>query len=176
MSQFAPVSIIIWKNQRKYWENMQEMGIDEFDRKILSALQDDGRLSNADLSNTVNLSASQCARRRVRLEEGGWIRSYHAGLDRERLGFGLVNLISVTLSTHNRDNARQFAKLIGELPEVMDAYALTGEMDYMLKVITKDLKGLSIFVNEYLLPHESVQNVKTAIVLETIKEGGGLPL
>lgn len=102
--------------------------------------------------------------------------AYHAALDRERLGFGLVNLISVTLSTHNRDNARQFTKLIRELPEVMDAYALTGEMDYMLKVITKDLKGLSIFVNEYLLPHESVQNVKTAIVLETIKEGGGLPL
>ncbi len=155
---------------------MQESGIDEFDRKILRALQKDGRLSNADLSDRVNLSASQCARRRVRLEEGGWISAYHAVLDRERLGFGLVNLISVTLSTHNRDNARQFAKLIGGLPEVMDAYALTGEMDYMLKVITKDLKSLSTFVNEHLLPHETVQNVKTAIVLETIKEGGGLPL
>jgi DNA-binding Lrp family transcriptional regulator len=155
---------------------MHEASIDEFDRKILRALQMDGRLSNADLSDRVNLSASQCARRRVRLEQEGWISAYHAVLDRERLGFGLVNLISVTLSTHNRDNARRFAKLIEELPEVMDAYALTGEMDYMLKVVTKDLKSLSIFVNEYLLPHETVQNVKTAIVLETIKEGGGLPL
>lgn len=155
---------------------MHESGIDAFDRKILSALQSDGRLSNTDLSDKVNLSASQCARRRVRLEEGGWIKAYHAVLDRERLGFGLVNLISVTLSTHNRDNASQFAELVSSLPEVIDAYAMTGEMDYMLKVMTRDLKSLSVFVNEYLLPHETVQNVKTAIVLDTIKEGAGLPL
>lgn len=155
---------------------MQESGIDDFDRKILSALQSEGRLSNADLSDKVNLSASQCARRRMRLEEGGWIKAYHAVLDRERLGFGLVNLISVTLSTHNRDNASQFAELVSGLPEVIDAYAMTGEMDYVLKVITRDLNSLSVFVNEYLLPHETVQNVKTAIVLDTVKEGGGLPL
>jgi DNA-binding Lrp family transcriptional regulator len=155
---------------------MQESGIDDFDRKILSALQSEGRLSNADLSDKVNLSASQCARRRMRLEEGGWIKAYHAVLDRERLGFGLVNLVSVTLSTHNRDNASQFAELVSGLPEVIEAYAMTGEMDYVLKVITRDLKSLSVFVNEYLLPHETVQNVKTAIVLETVKEGGGLPL
>lgn len=155
---------------------MHESSIDAFDRKILSALQSDGRLSNTDLSDKVNLSASQCARRRVRLEDGGWIKAYHAVLDRERLGFCLVNLISVTLSTHNRDNASQFAELVSGLPEVIDAYAMTGEMDYMLKVMTRDLKSLSVFVNEYLLPHETVQNVKTAIVLDTIKEGAGLPL
>lgn len=155
---------------------MQETGIDNFDRKILVALQADGRLSNADLSDRVNLSASQCARRRVRLEEAGWIKAYHAELDRELLDFGLVNLISVTLAHHNRDNAKQFAELIASLPEVTDAYVLTGEMDYMLKVMTRDLKSLSAFVNEILLPHGSVQNVKTAIVLETIKENGGLPL
>ncbi len=92
------------------------------------------------------------------------------------LGFGLINLISVTLASHNRDSAKQFAELIMRLPEVMEAHALTGEMDYMLKVVTRDLKGLSSFVNDYLLPHDAVQNVKTSIVLDTIKEGGGLPL
>lgn len=97
-------------------------------------------------------------------------------LDRDRLGFSLVNVISVTLSTHNRDNARRFAELLGRLPQVQEAHALTGEMDYILKVVTPDLKSLSQFVNDVLLPHESVQHVKTAIVLETLKETGALPI
>lgn len=150
--------------------------IDQFDRKILALLQADARLTNNDLSERVNLSASQCSRRRQRLEEEGYIRNYRAVLDRDRLGFSLVNVITVTLATHNRDNARRFAELIMRLPEVQEAHALTGEMDYILKVVTPDLKSLSEFVNNELLPHESVQHVKTAIVLETLKENGALPI
>ncbi len=150
--------------------------IDQFDRKILSLLQEDARLTNSDLSERVNLSPSQCSRRRQRLEEDGLIKGYRAILDRDRLGFSLVNVISVTLSTHNRDNARRFADLLSRLPEVQEAHALTGEMDYILKVVTPDLKSLSRFVNDVLLPHEAVQHVKTAIVLETLKETTALPL
>ncbi|APH73203.1 Lrp/AsnC family transcriptional regulator [Aquibium oceanicum] len=150
--------------------------MDQFDRKILSLLQDDARLTNNDLSERVNLSPSQCSRRRLRLEEEGYIRGYKAVLDREKMGFPLVNIISVTLATHNRDNARRFADLLSRLPEVQEAHALTGEMDYVVKVVTPDLKSLSEFVNGVLLPHESVQHVKTAIVLETLKENGGLPV
>lgn len=150
--------------------------LDQFDRKLLSLLQEDARLTNNDLSERVNLSPSQCSRRRQRLEEAGLIKGYRAVLDRERLGFPLVNVISVTLATHNRDNARRFAELLRGLPEVQEAHALTGEMDYVLKVVTRDLKSLSEFVNDVLLPHESVQHVKTAIVLETLKEAGPLPL
>ena len=150
--------------------------IDHFDRKILALLQADARLTNNDLSERVNLSASQCSRRRLRLEEEGLIRGYRAVLDRDLLGFPLVNIISVTLATHNRDNARRFAELLARLPEVQEAHALTGEMDYIVKVVTPDLKSLSDFVNGVLLPHEAVQHVKTAIVLETLKETGSLPL
>lgn len=150
--------------------------IDQFDRKILSLLQEDARLTNSDLSERVNLSPSQCSRRRQRLEEDGLIKGYRAILDRDRLGFSLVNVISVTLSTHNRDNARRFADLLSRLPEVQEAHALTGEMDYILKVVTPDLKSLSRFVNDVLLPHEAVQHVKTAIVLETLKDTTALPL
>jgi len=150
--------------------------IDPYDRKILALLQDDARLTNNDLSERVNLSPSQCSRRRQRLEEGGFIKAYRAVLDRDRVGFPLVNIISVTLATHNRDNARRFAELLSRLPEVQEAHALTGEMDYILKVVTPDLKSLSDFVNGVLLPHESVQHVKTAIVLETLKETGSLPI
>jgi len=154
----------------------QSVHLDEADRKILSLLQEDARLTNNDLSERVNLSASQCSRRRQKLEEEGVITAYRAILDRDRLGHSLVNMITVTLATHNRDNARRFAELVSRLPEVQEAHALTGEMDYILKVVTPDLKSLSDFVNEVLLPHESVQHVKTAIVLQTLKERSGLPL
>ncbi|HEU4987036.1 MAG TPA: Lrp/AsnC family transcriptional regulator [Rhizobiaceae bacterium] len=150
--------------------------LDPYDRKILALLQTDARLTNNDLSERVNLSPSQCSRRRQRLEDEGLIRDYRAVLDRERLGFPLVNVISVTLATHNRDNARRFAELVSRLPEVQEAYALTGEMDYLIKVVTPDLKSLSEFVSDVLLPHEAVQHVKTAIVLETLKESSALPL
>jgi DNA-binding Lrp family transcriptional regulator len=150
--------------------------IDPFDRKILAALQADARLTNSELAEHVHLSASQCSRRRQRLEDAGYIKGYRATLDRDKLGFPLVNVISVTLATHNRDNARRFAELLARLPQVQEAYALTGEMDYFVKVVTPDLKSLADFVNEILLPHESVQHVKTAIVLQTLKETDALPL
>jgi DNA-binding Lrp family transcriptional regulator len=150
--------------------------IDGFDRKILALLQADARLTNNDLSERVNLSPSQCSRRRQRLEEEGLIRGYRAVLDRDRLGFPLVNIISVTLATHNRDNARRFAELMERLPDVLEAHALTGERDYFVKVVTPDLKSLAEFVNDVLLPHESVQHVKTSIVLQTLKETAALPL
>lgn len=155
---------------------MDPAQIDQFDRAILALLQEDARLTSNELSQRVNLSPSQCSRRRQRLEEEGLIRGYRAVLDRDRLGFSLVSVISVTLATHNRDNARRFAHLLAGLPEVQEAHALTGEMDYFLKVVTPDLRSLSDFVNNILLPHESVQHVKTAIVLETLKETGALPL
>ena len=99
--------------------------------RYLALLQEDARLTNSDLSERVNLSPSQCSRRRQRLEEEGLIRGYRAVLDRDRLGFSLVNIVSVTLATHNRDNARRFAELLARLPEVQEAHALTGEMDYI---------------------------------------------
>ena len=155
---------------------MESAHLDEFDRKILALLQVDARLTNNPLSARVPHTPSQCSRRRQRLEEEGLIRGYRALLDREKLGFVLVSMVSVTLATHNRDNARRFADLVSRLPEVQEAHALTGEMDYILKVVTPDLKMLSEFVNGVLLPHDSVQHVKTAIVLDTLKEAGPLPL
>ncbi|MEM6463763.1 MAG: Lrp/AsnC family transcriptional regulator [Pseudomonadota bacterium] len=150
--------------------------LDQFDMRIMAELQRDARLTNGDLSERINLSPSQCSRRRIRLEEEGYISGYFAGLDRTKLGLDIVNIITVTLDTHNRDNARRFAELIDLLPEVQEAHALTGEMDYMLKVVTADLQALSGFVNDVLLPHQSVRNVKSAIVLQTLKDTHALPL
>ena len=150
--------------------------LDRFDTRILKALQADGRLGNAELAVHAKLSASQCSRRRQSLESSGVISGYHASLSRDKTGFSLINFITVTLSRHNKDNAVRFAELITGMPEVLEAHALTGEMDYMLKVVTRDLAGLSAFVNDQLLQHESIQNVKTSVVLNTIKETTALPL
>ena len=107
---------------------------DDTDRNILSALQQDGRLTNNELAEKVGLSASQCSRRRSRLEESGCIAGYHALLDREIAGVGLISMVSITLNSHNADNAKLFASLVAQLPNVLEAHSLTGEMDYQLKV------------------------------------------
>ena len=158
-------------------ENVQEMdGIDEFDRKILQALQSDGRLTNAELADRVGLSASQCSRRRTQLENTGVITGYHAHLDGERVGIGLVSLVSITLSHHDEKNADRLRQLLQQIPNVQHAYALTGEMDYLVSIATRDLNELSELINKTLLPHAAVQNVKTAIALETIKDTGYVPV
>lgn len=150
--------------------------LDKLDLKLLAELQRDGRLTNNDLSERIALSPSQCSRRRARLEAEGFIRGYRADIDRQKMGLGLMVVISVTLATHNRDNAKRFSELLADLPEVLEAYSLTGEMDYHLKVVTRDLAALSHFVNEVLLPHDSVQHVKTSIVLNVLKDFEGLAL
>ena len=150
--------------------------MDEFDVKLLQALQSDGRLSNFELADMVGLSASQCSRRRAALENAGTIASYHAHLDGEALGLGIVVFVQVTLATHSPDNSRRFLKLIESLEEVQEAYALTGEADYLIKVTITDLKALSRLLNDIFLPHDSVAHVRSSIVLNRLKQTSQLPL
>lgn len=150
--------------------------LDGFDIRLLASLQTDSRLTNQELAERVGLSASQCSRRRTRLEAEGFIRSYASQANREKLGYGLTVFVSVMLNTHNRDNARKFAELVRRLPNVLEAHALTGEMDYQIKLVAKNLRELSDIINNDLMPHDSVQTVKSSIVLDTIKETTALPL
>ena len=150
--------------------------MDGFDRKIIRALQGNGRLTNGELGELVGLSASQCSRRRAALEERGVIRGYTALVDPEMVGVGLTSIISVTLASHDDDNADSLRELVSNLENVQEAFSLTGEMDYSIKVVSPDLKALSRFISDVLLPHEAVQNVKTAIVLDTIKSTPALPI
>jgi DNA-binding Lrp family transcriptional regulator len=99
--------------------------LDKLDLRLLQELQKDGRLTNNELGERIALSPSQCSRRRTRLAAEGYMLSYRAYLDRQKLGQDMPVIISVTLATHNRDNARRFSQLINGLPEVLEAYALT---------------------------------------------------
>jgi DNA-binding Lrp family transcriptional regulator len=150
--------------------------MDSFDQRLLAAIQQDGARTNQELADIVGLSASQISRRRQQLEQDGIIAGYAARLDAEKLGFGVRVFVHIALAAHSPDNSRRFADLVRRTPEIMEAHALTGESDYLLKVAVRSLKELSALVNDVLLPHESVDRVRSEIVLETLKESQALPL
>jgi DNA-binding Lrp family transcriptional regulator len=150
--------------------------MDEFDVKLLDALQNDGRLTNNDLAERVGLSASQCSRRRSALEEAGVIASYHAKLAAEPLGLDVLVFVQVTLATHSPDNAQAFVKLASGIEEVQEAYSLTGEADYLVKMAVPDLKALSRILNDVFLPHRSVAHLRSSVVLNRVKETTRVPL
>jgi DNA-binding Lrp family transcriptional regulator len=152
------------------------ISLDAFDLKILRALQDDGRLTNQELADVAGLSASQCSRRRMRLEEEKVISGYRAELASEALGFGVIAFIQITLATHSPDNAKKFRALVNRIDDIQEAYSLTGDADYVLKAVLRDLKSLSDIVNDVLMPHPSVAHVRSSIVLDRLKESGKLPL
>jgi len=150
--------------------------LDSFDLRLLAALQRDGRLTNQQAGEQIGLSASQCSRRRGALEAAGVIQGYRADLRPEALGLRILVFIQITLSAHSGDNAQRFRELVGRLEEVQEAYAMTGDTDYLLKAIVPELKDLATLVNDILLPHESVARVRSSIVLEKLKATGRLPL
>ena len=150
--------------------------MDQFDVKLLEALQADGRLTNNDLAERVGLSASQCSRRRTVLEQAGIIASYHAQLAAEAVGLDVLVFVQVTLATHSPDNAQAFVNLVGGIEEVQEAYSLTGESDYLVKMAVPDLKALSRILNDVFLPHRSVAHVRSSVVLNRVKETTRLPL
>src|SRR5260370_6974 len=125
--------------------------VDAFDLKILSALQDDGRLTNQQLADAVGLSASQCSRRRMRLEEDRVISGYHAHLATEALGFNLSACVHTPRAPQSPDTAKRFRALVNRVDESQEAYSLTGDADYVSKAVLRDLKSLSDIVNNVLM-------------------------
>lgn len=155
---------------------MSERVIDPTDRRILQALQENARLSHVELSERVHLSASQCHRRLRKLEEDGVIEGYGARLDPERVGLGVTAFVSVSLGQHGENPAERFAAAIASIPEVLECYSVTGESDYLLRVIAPDLKSFSEFLMHRLMAVPGVTGVKSSIALECLKRSSALPL
>ena len=154
----------------------QTTALDGFDLKLLTLLQEDGRMSVQDLADRVGLSASQCSRRRARLEGDGIIAGYHARLDPDRLGFGVTAFVQVTLARHSPDNARLFRDLVERTGTIQQAYAVTGDADYILRASLPDLRALAALVNDVLLPHGTVAQVRSLVALERLKDTSRLPV
>ena len=154
--------------------------LDAIDRRILQALQLQGRATYDEIAAQVGLSASATLRRVKRLEESGVIAGYAARLLPERVGLGLTAYISVRLEkhtdTHKRSPMDTFAAAAQTWPEVVECSALTGEMDCLLRVVVQDMAHYSGFVMDTLLKHPSVQDCKTSFVLRRLKDAAALPV
>ncbi|MFN7598764.1 MAG: Lrp/AsnC family transcriptional regulator [Cereibacter sp.] len=129
-----------------------------------------------ELGEILNLSPSQVARRRSRLEAEGVIAGYRARLDPGRLGLTVQAFVQVQMTAHNADNAANFVRLVVTLPEVVGCWTLTGEADYLLRVWVTDLPALNAFIHQRLLAHPAVARVQSQIVMDQPKADSGLPL
>lgn len=150
--------------------------LDQIDRRLLALLQEDATRTAQALGERLNLSASQAARRRQRLEAQGYISATCAVLDPARIGLGVQAFIQVVMATHTETNARDFASLTRTQSEIVGAWTLTGEADYLLRVYCRDLDGLNRLVQTVLLPHPAVSRVQSQIVMDRIKPDAPLPL
>ena len=155
---------------------MQNIEFDRIDLKLLRFLQEHGRASNLELAQAINLSASQCHRRHRRLEELRVITGYETRLDSAALGLGVVAFVHVAMEKGHNANLRKFTDAIRALPEVLECFSVTGDFDYVIKVVARDLKSLSQFLMDTLMGLPGVSNVRSSVCLDQIKSTGSLPL
>jgi len=155
---------------------MPAVPLDRIDLRILEILQEDGRLSNQEIAERVSLSPSPCLRRVRRLEELGVIRQYVALVDPQRIGLGLLAYVTVKLEKRGNMPMEELRARIQTWPEVLACYAMTGDMDYLLRVHVEDLEHFSRLVMDQLLKQPGVVDVKSSFALDRIKETTALPL
>ncbi|MDH5797708.1 MAG: Lrp/AsnC family transcriptional regulator [Paracoccaceae bacterium] len=151
------------------------MKLDQTDRKILSELQQNAHLTNQDLGERLNLSPSQAGRRRQRLEADGIITGYTARLSARSVGLSVQAFIRVQMASHAPDQVRVFTKTVERHPEITDAWTLTGEADYLLRVYCADLRALNTLIQDVLLPIPAVARVQSQIVMDQLKSDASLP-
>jgi Lrp/AsnC family transcriptional regulator, leucine-responsive regulatory protein len=155
---------------------MREISVDRFDLAILELIQDDAALTNAALAERVHLSASQVGRRRQRLEETGVLQRTVALIDPELAGIGAIAFAHVTLERHGERRTGDFERAVAVLPEVLECYSVTGEADYVLKLVAPDLAQLSDLLLKRLIALPGVTHVRSHIALERVKQTTALPL
>lgn len=150
--------------------------LDPIDRRLLALIQQDATLTAQALGERLNLSPSQAARRRQRLEAQRIVSATRAVIDPARVGLGVQAFIQIVMATHTEANARDFAALTRAQPEIVGAWTLTGEADYLLRVYCSDLDALNRLVQGVLLPHPAVSRVQSRIVMDRIKPDAPLPI
>jgi Lrp/AsnC family transcriptional regulator, leucine-responsive regulatory protein len=151
--------------------------LDSTDRRMLGALQRDGRMSNVGLAEEVNLSPSPCLRRLKRLEQNGVIAGYRAVLDRRRVGLGLTLFVEIKVAGHGEDRAAELEATFTEMEEVVSAHIVSGpSADFLLEIVVRDLEAYEQLLLKRLLALPGVADVNSRFSLRTIKSNGPLPL
>ena len=152
------------------------IALDRVDRRLLAALQENGRLTVAELADKVGLTASPCSRRLRILEEGGIINRYAALLDQKRVGLPVSVFVSIKLERQQEDKLHRFEDAIRRCPEVLECYLMTGPRDYLLRVVARDLADYERFVKDTLTRIDGIANIESSFALGQVKHSSALPL
>ncbi len=150
--------------------------LDLIDKKILALLQANSNITNASLAQEIGLSPAPTLERVKKLETQGVIKSYHAVVDMASVGLGVCTFVTVSLKGHNKDNIEKFTKAIGRITEVIECHHVTGQADFILKVIAPDIQAYQALMLEKISNIEVVDNMQTTMVLSTFKDSHTLPL
>ncbi len=150
--------------------------LDAIDHKLLEKLQANGKITNAQLSKEVGLSPAPTLERVKKLEQSGIIESYHAQLNREKVGLGVLTFVQVTLQGHKKSIIETFANVINKVPEIIECHHVTGSCDFLLKVIAKDITSYQHLIMETINEIEVVASTQTMVILSTFKDNKVLPV
>ncbi len=149
--------------------------LEKQDEQILAQLQKEGRTTNQQLAEDVGMSTSACWRRVRALEETGVIVGYSALVDRERAGFSTSAILHVSLERHDAKFVEEFVSRVTERAEVLECFATTGDADYHLRVVVRDMKAYNQFLDDFMFRLPGIRNVRTNVVLKEIKTSVALP-
>jgi DNA-binding Lrp family transcriptional regulator len=155
---------------------MRRAKLDRVDRRLLKALQDDGRMTNVELARRAEISAPPCLRRVRALEEAGYIRGYHADINPEALGYGVTVFAQVGLSSQAEADLRAFEALMQSWPEVRECHMLAGETDFLLRIVAVDWDAYQRFLTTRLTAAPNVSHVKSSLAIRTCKNVPGVPI
>jgi len=150
--------------------------LDEIDKRLLSELKAEERVTNVELAQRVGLTAPPCLRRVRGLEDDGVIRGYHADLDPSKLGFAITVFAMVSLKSQTESALREFEDAMRDLPEMREVHMLNGEIDFILKIVSHDLQSFQEFLTSKLTPAPKFDSVKTSLTIRTAKYAPGVPL
>lgn len=154
---------------------MRNPKLDRIDRMLLESLQQDARLTTAELAELVNLSPSPCARRIRRLEQAGLITRYRAELDKTRLGLMITLFVQVQLKEHQQEQVEEFEQAVHSMPEVVQCHGVSGHFDYLLQVVTTDINAVEQWLRRFR-QLRMVSAVDSSFAMRVVKENGPLPL
>lgn len=152
------------------------MDLDSTDRRILAALQGDGRLTNRDLAQRVALSPSPCLRRVKRLEAAGVVQGYRAVLDRVAVGLGLTVFVEIKVERHSRESAQTLQDALAAMPEVVSCHMVSGTADFLVEIVVADLRAYEALLTNHLLTLPMVADIRSNVSLRQIKSDVPLPL
>ncbi|MGE3623181.1 MAG: Lrp/AsnC family transcriptional regulator [Bdellovibrionales bacterium] len=155
---------------------MKHVKLDRIDLRILRELQKDGRMTNVDLAKHVGISAPPCLRRVRALEESGFIRGYHADVAADKLGFGITVFTLVSLTNHTENDLNNFAKLCESWPQVRECYMMTGDADFIIKIVAEDWEAFQNFLTHKLAGAPNVAHYKSAPAMQRTKYEPGVPI